>query len=211
MKTSRSLILVGASLLLTACGGGGGGGGSTAVQSETDINGGSGDELVFNFAPEPLQPRAFNLAAPTLEEQAQFQPGDTISLIWDADIEYANGKSIGSNESYRYDALVFLSADEETQLDEDLELFSVECSFPTQSEHACGNNAHFRCAYAEDNQASISCTSLPLNKPQGFSDQVVDTTPFIDFLPKPAHVIFEACLQEQPEKCARAVYAIQLN
>lgn len=211
MKTIRFILLFSSICTLVACGGGGGGSSSGTTQNPTNLNPVEPPELVFEYASEPLHPRAFNLAASTTGEENQFYPGDTISLIWDVDIYYTDNSTIGFGEQYLYDAEVYLSADDEIQGEVDLKLFSIECSIPSTSAHACGDAASFQCVYAEDNENTISCTSIPLGKPKGFADLAVDTTVFLDVIPKVANVIFRACLKDEPDMCTEAIYPIQLN
>ncbi|MDV7402148.1 hypothetical protein RZS08_62575, partial [Arthrospira platensis SPKY1] len=90
MNTSRILLLVSFASLLSACGGGGGGSSSNGSQTPSNLNPSEPPELVFEFAPEPTHPKAFNLAASTGEEENHFSPGDTVSLIWNVDIYYTD-------------------------------------------------------------------------------------------------------------------------
>ncbi|MCG8611989.1 MAG: hypothetical protein MI864_15800 [Pseudomonadales bacterium] len=211
MKFTKLILLVSTSVFLSACGGGGGDSSSGEQQSTGNPDLPETRKLVFKFAENPLHPRAFNLAASTRQEENEFYPGDTISLIWDVDIYYTDNSTIGFGEQYLYDAEVYLSADDAFQETEDLKLFSIECSLPFTSQHACGDAASFQCVYAEDNQNIISCSSIPLGKEQGFSGLAVDTTEFLDVVLKPANVIFQACLRDEPDLCTEAIYPIQLN
>lgn len=210
MKFTKLILLVSTSAILSACGGGGGSssGGAQSTGNSTAVE---AADLVFEFAEDPLHPRAFNLASSTKQDENQFYPGDTISLIWDVDIYYTDNSTIGFDEQYLYDADVYLSADDVFQGAEDLKLFSIECSLPSTSQHACGDTASFQCVYAENNQNTISCTSIPLGKEQGFTDLTVDTTEFLDAIPKTANVIFQACLRDDPDLCTEAIFPIQLN
>lgn len=206
MKSSRYLLLVSLAVFLSACGGGGGGN-SSGTSQPSNLN---PAELVFEFAPDPMHPKAFNLAASSREEENQFYPGDTLSLIWNVDIYYTDNSTIGAGEQYLYDAGVYLSSDDVLQ-DDDLKLFTIECSLPSTTQHACSDTASFQCVYAKDNQNTVSCMSIPLDKQEGFKDLTVDTTMFLDAIPKAANVIFQACLRDDPEECTEAIYPIQLN
>ena len=210
MNTSRILLLVSFASLLSACGGGGGGSSSNGLQTPSNLNPSEPPELVFEFAPEPMHPKAFNLAASSGEEENHFSPGDTVSLIWNLDIYYTDNTTIGAGEQYLYDAKVYLSTDDQVQ-EEDLKLFTIECSLPGTTQHACADTATYQCIYAQDNQSTLSCTSIPLNKLHGFTDLSVDTSSWLDVIPKAANVIFQACLRDEPETCTEAVYPIQLN
>jgi hypothetical protein len=203
----KSLLFAGLLIGLTACGGGGGGG-APAPTPETPSD--TSPDIVFKFAAEPLHPRAFNMGIPLGDEENHFYPGDTISLVWDARITYDDNSSISYGEQHIYDAEVFLSNDTELNPDEDIPLFVTECAFPNDSQHSCGYSAHFRCVYAKDNQNNVSCTSLPLNRPLGFADYMVDISSFLDVIPKTATIIFHACLQDEPDTCTEASYPIML-
>lgn len=209
MKTSKFLLLVSLASLLSACGGGGGSS-TGGAQAPSNLNPIVPPDLVFEFAPEPMHPKVFNLAVSSGEEDNHFSPGDTVSLIWNVDIYYTNNTTIGAGERYLYDANVYLSTDAQVQ-DEDLKLFSIECSFPGTAQHACADSASIQCVYAPNNQNTLSCTSIPLNKLHGFKDLSVDSSSWLDLIPKTANVIFQACLREEPKECAEAFYPIQLN
>src|SRR5690606_39132989 len=128
-----------------------------------------------------------------------------------AKLFYSNNSTIRIGEQFLYDADIYLSVDETLQASKDLKLFSIECSFPSTVKHACGESASFQCVYAKDNQSTISCTSIPLNREKGIVDFTVDTGMFLDAIPKPVNVLFRACLRDQPEKCAESSYPMQLN
>lgn len=210
MKILKILLMVSVMSLLSACGGSGSS--QDTVQIGTDEgNTGTDRKMIFEYASSPLHPRAFNLGAITAGQENEFKPGDTISLVWNMGIYYSDNTTIGADVIYLYDSEVYISSDDILQTDVDLNLFSVECSLPMMSEHACGEFASFQCVYAEDNLNNISCSSIPLNRELGITDHTVDTTPFIDAIPKIANLIFRSCLRAIPEQCVEAVYPIQLN
>lgn len=203
-----TICILTSAFFLTSCGGGGAG-------SATDANNGTVDDgnpdLIFEFAAQPLHARVFNLASFSAETENHFNPGETISLIWDKDLYFSGDNPfLGLLDQYLYDSSVYLSND--TALDEgtDLKLFTVECSYPMTLDHACGETAHFQCLYAKDNANTISCTSIPLGRINGFMDIIVDTTTFLDVIPKDAHVIIKSCLREDPSNCAEANYPLKL-
>jgi len=205
MKIATICILVSA-FFLTSCGGGG-------ADSTTGGNDGDGvnPELIFEFAAPPLHARVFNLASFSSDTENHFNPGETISLIWNKDLYFSGDNPfLGLLDQYLYDSSVYLSND--TALDEgtDLKLFTVECSYPMTLDHACGETAHFQCLYAKDNANTISCTSIPLGRINGFMDIIVDTTTFLGVIPKDAHVIIKSCLREDPSNCAEANYPLKL-
>ena len=205
MKIATICILASA-FFLTSCGGGGAGSSSTDGTNGGDDN----PDLIFEFAAPPLHARVFNLASFSADTENHFNPGETISLIWDKDLYFSDEPFLGLLDQYLYDSSVYLSND--TVIDEatDLKLFSVECSYPMSLEHACGETAHFQCLYAKDNANAISCTSIPLARTNGFMDIIVDTTTFIDVVPKDVHVIIKSCLREDPSNCAEANYPLKL-
>ena len=205
MKTTISLILASA-FFLTSCGGGGSGSTPSNTNSNLDDN----PDLIFEFAAPPLHPRVFNLASFSAETENHFNPGETISLIYDTDLYFSDEPFLGLLDQYLYDTDVYLSNDTTLDAGTDLKLFSVECSYPMSLEHACGETAHFQCLYAKDNANTISCTSIPLGRTKGFMDVIVDTTTFIDVIPKDAHVIIKSCLREDPSNCAEANYPLKL-
>lgn len=206
MKIATICILASA-FFLSSCGGGGAGSSSSDGTNGGDDN----PDLIFEFAGPPLHARVFNLASFSAETENHFNPGETISLIWDMDLYFSGDNPfLGLLDQYLYDSSVYLSND--TSLDEatDLKLFDVECSYPISLEHACGETAHFQCLYAKDNANTISCTSIPLGRTKGFIDIIVDTTTFLDVVPKDAHVIIKSCLREDPSNCAEANYPLKL-
>lgn len=140
MKIATICILASA-FFLSSCGGGGAG-----SSSSDGTNGGNDNpDLVFEFAGSPLHARVFNLASFSAETENHFNPGETISLIWDMDLYFSGDNPfLGLLDQYLYDSSVYLSND--TSLDEatDLKLFTVECSYPMTLDHACGETAHFQ-------------------------------------------------------------------
>ena len=204
MKILTICILVSA-FFLSSCGGGG-------VGSTTGGNDGGADnpELIFEFAAPPLHARVFNLASFSADTENHFNPGETISLIWDKDLYFSDEPFLGLLDQYLYDSSVYLSNDTVLSEATDLKLFTVECSFPMTLEHACGETAHFQCLYAKDNANTISCTSIPLGRTKGFIDIIVDTAPFLDVVPKDAQVIIKSCLREDPSNCTEANYPLKL-
>jgi hypothetical protein len=214
MNTLRilSVILVTA---LVACGGGGGGGGGNNVDPANDYSGEDGSqspedpELVFQFSNAPLTPKVFNLS-PLSSADNHFNPGDTVNMFWNVDIYYSDNSSISSTEHYTYDGTVFLSEDTNIH-DDDLTLFSIECALPGSPDDACSNNASFQCTYAANNENTMACTSIPLNKTNGFSDLSIDTSEWLDTVPKSGFVIFQACLHDESADCVEFSYPIQLN
>lgn len=201
---TRVLFLVSAASVLAACGGGGGGSSDSQAPRESE------PELVFEYAPAPLHPKAFNMAASTGEPEHHFAPGETLSLITNVDIYYSDNSAIAPGEQFLYDTSIYLSTDDQIQ-ETDLRLFTIECSMPGTSVHACGETSHFRCVYAHDNANTMRCTSIPLSRTYGFTDLSVDTSAWLDTVPKAANVIFHACLRDQPDLCTDVAYPIQLN
>lgn len=165
--------------------------------------------LILEFMPPPLEPIAFNLVAGQDEPKNHFSPGDTIYISWNTFLHYSDNTDV--EETMLYDAEVYLSDDEEIQTDVDLQLFSIECSYPETTNHACGYYGSIQCVYAEDNSNVISCTSVPFNKSLGISDLAVDSTSFIDAIPKVTNVLYRLCLRDYPENCAVSSVTIQLN
>lgn len=212
MNTSRLALTLATSIsLLSGCGGGGGSSsGGTTQPTNPGTNPDDSKQLVFEYAAQPLHPRAFNLSASSGEPENHFSPGDTLSLIWDIDMYYSDSTTLDEGERHLYDANVYLSTDDQIQ-DEDLKLFNIECSVPATSQHSCSDVASFQCVYAMDNNNTMSCTSIPLSRPLGITDEVVDTSTWLATIPREANVIFQACLKDDPDKCVSATYPIQLN
>lgn len=53
---------------------------------------------------------------------------------------------------------------------------------------------------------------IPLDKTKHVeAHENIDTSSWLDVIPKAANVIFQACLRDEPETCTEAVYPIQLN
>jgi len=203
----KLLIALVSATILTACGGGGSGDtpGSGTTQTTPEPK-----ELVYKFKDAPFEPELYNLGAPSGEESV-FDPGDIIHLTWKVDIYYSDNSSTGFGESYLYDTSVYLSDDNQLQEASDLKLFDIECSFPTTSEHACGNDAYFQCKYAEGNANEVKCTSIPLDKTKGIKNLAVDTTVWLTAIPKDAFLIAKACLRDIPDMCIQTELPLQLR
>ncbi len=209
MKLKRSLYLILACSTLVACGGGGS---SSDSGSPARGEGPEEKELVFEFSDAPFEPTVFNIAAGTGDPQDHFSPNDTISITWKMDIYYDDQSAPEFNESFPYTAAVYLSEDGVFQQEDDLELFSISCMWPSDSDYACGQFASFACDYAPGNQNVISCTSIPLDRIQGIKDQTVDLTEFLNVIPKTAEVLFVACLDNDGEEiCTTHTDNLQLN
>lgn len=180
---------------LAACGGGGGGQTDPIVDSEE-----LGPALVLAFEEDPLGPDVFNIAATDESLEQDFNPGEQVRISWLMTLGYSDDTDLELGESHLYDASVYLSVDE--TIDElDLELFTLECSFPETENHACGRFASFVSVYAPNNDNVFSTSSIPLGKSIGITDFEIDSTAFLDFIPKAANVIISACLRDEPEKC----------
>lgn len=196
--------------LLLGCGGGGGGGAGIEKSSSsgnTDAN----KELVFEFSDSPREPSVFNLAAFSEDQENQFSPGDIISLTWNTDVYYDDLSVPGFDETFPYTASVYLSEDGAFQVEDDVELFSVQCVFPSSEQTACGQFASFRCDYAPDNRHELVCSSLPAGRERGLESHVVDITEFLNVIPKTAELLIVACLDNEPEKCDSHQLSLQLN
>jgi hypothetical protein len=183
---------------LIGCGGGSGGSAEKpglSEESESDE-----PELVLAFDNEPLGPDVFNILASEESLEQDFNPGEQIRSSWFMTLRYSDDTDLAEGESHLYDAKVYLSSDNE--IDElDLELFTIECSFPETSEHACGRFASFITVYAPSNENVFSTTSVPIGKTLGLSDFEVDSTLFLDTIPKETNLIISACLRDEPDKC----------
>ena len=211
MKLSRYLIIALTTSTLIGCGGGGSGSGSETRPSSLPDEISEEKELVFEFSGAPLQPKVFNLAAFSDDQRNQFSPGDMISLTWKIDLYYDDLSVPEFNESFPYTASVYLSEDGIFQLEDDLELFTIQCVFPSSGETACGQFASFRCDYAPENRNEIACSSLPAGRTQGIDDLVVDTTRFLDVIPKTADLLIVTCFYDEPAKCDTHQLNLQLN
>ena len=182
--------------LLLGCGGGGGDGAAIEKPSSsgnTDAN----KELVFEFSGSPLEPSVFNLAAFSEDQENQFSPGDIISLTWNTDVYYDDLSVPGFDETFPYTASVYLSEDGAFQVEDDVELFSVQCVFPSSEQAACGQFASFRCDYA--------------GRERGLESHVVNITEFLNVIPKTVELLIVACLDNEPEKCDSHQLSLQLN
>lgn len=157
-------------------------------------------QLVLTFELDPLEPKVFNIAVSDESQEQDFNPGEQIRTTWVMSLKYSDNTNLKEGESHLYDAKVYLSSDNE--IDElDLELFSIECSFPETEEYACGRFASFITDYAPDNQNIFSTDSIPLEKSLGLTDYQVDSTAFLDTIPKETNLIISACLKDQPDNC----------
>lgn len=201
----NKLLLTSLLLALTACGGSGG----SSQTPEPDNN---EPELLVNYKTFPLEPKVFNVGA-SFGEENHFHPNDTISITWNMEIYYSDNTPISFEDEYIYDSSVYLSDDETIELDQDTKLFDIACFYPNEasSEYACGEFAHFKCKYAENNLNQASCTSIPLDQPNGIKDSVVDITGFLNIIPKTANVIIKSCLRDDPLVCVESAMPIQLN
>lgn len=194
----RSVLSVSIAAALTACGGGSGGSDdSQNVKSESEVE---EPELVLAFDTEPLSPDVFNIGVPQESLEQTFNPGDQIRISWFMNLDYSDGTPLAEGETHLYDSTVYLSSDD--AIDEtDLELFTLECSMPVSENHACGKFASFITVYSPDNESIFSTSSIPPGTQIGLSDFEVDSTAWLDVIPKEANVIISACLREEPEKC----------
>ena len=208
MKTKQSLCLILACSTLVACGGGGSSSSSGPSAPAPDVE---ERELVFEFSEAPLEPTVFNIAAGTGDPEDHFSPNDTISITWKMEVYYDDQSVPEFNESFPYTASVYLSEDGVFQQEDDLELFSISCMWPSDSDYACGQFASFDCDYAPGNQNVISCSSIPVGRTNGINDLTVDTSAFLNVIPKSADMLYVACLDEQPNKCTTFTVSLQLN
>ena len=151
----------------------------------------------------------FNIDALEVSLEQDFNPNDAIRTTWFMTMGYSDGSSLKDGQSYLYDATVSLSIDEIIDA-QDLTLFSLECSFPETLNHACGRFASFISQYAPGNANTFETTSIPLEKPLGLIDFSVDSTAFLDEIPKAANLIITACLQEEPKLCDEFIIGINL-
>lgn len=210
MKLQQSLCLILACSTLVACGGGGGSSSSSEpLVSPPDVE---EKELVFEFSDAPFAPTVFNLAAGTGDPEDHFSPNDSISITWKMDVYYDDQSVPEFNEVFPYTATVYLSEDGIFQQEDDIELFSISCMWPSDSDYACGQFASFDCEYAPGNQNVISCTSIPFDRVQGIEDQTVDLTQYLNVIPKTSEVLFVACLDDEEEDvCTTHTDSLQLN
>ena len=198
MKFIAKTVLYVSLSTLVACGGGSDS--SVGTQNEDVSPGSEEPELVLAFDAEPLEPNVFNIAATEESLERDFNPGEQIRTSWFMTLGYSDGSELAEGEAHLYDASVYLSDDE--VIDElDLKLLSIECSFPETSEHACGRFASFITTYSPNNENIFSTTSIPLSKSLGITDHQVDSTLFLDTIPKEANLIISVCLREETEKC----------
>lgn len=209
MKISQSFFLILICSVLTACGGGSGSSSTSGSAVSAPEN--EGKELVFEFANAPLEPSVSNILAGTGDPENHFAPNETIAIFWKLDIYYDETSAPEFGETFPYTAAVYQSEDGIYQEEEDLELFSISCMWPSDPDYACGIWASFQCDYAPGNQNVISCTSIPLDTPNGITDHTIDTSVFLDVIPKTAEVLYVACMDEEPYKCATFKAPLQLN
>lgn len=197
---------------LIGCNGGGSGGGGAAPGTNGGQGGGVGPELVIEFREAPLDPKVFNLLSNDRSTENHFNPEEKLSITWMTTVKYSDDTTLGVNQRELYQAKVYLSDNDIIEIDNDLELFTIQCSFPMASgaDYGCSEFASFESVYAKDNLNQFSTTSIPLNKPEGIQNHVVDATDFLDIIPKDANVIIETCLISEPDNCAEASVAIEL-
>ncbi|MBL4901013.1 MAG: hypothetical protein JKX76_15505 [Colwellia sp.] len=213
MDNFKSVALASVVSLVSACGGGGGS--SSGGPSSAGLGAGGSDsgstELILEYASEPLQPRLFNLGTANSDFENHFSPGETLNITWNMELYYSDNSSIGLGEQHLYDASVYLSFDDNLQEALDLKLFDIECSIPGTSTHSCSNFGSFQCVYALDNANTISCLSIPLDKEVAITEPTVDTTDFLDSIPKSVSMILKACLREAPSTCTEETLPVQFN
>lgn len=178
-----------------------------AVQSDLKDNDDQG--LVLEFLGAPSAPNVFNISAAQKSLEQDFKPGEQIRTSWFLRVRHADGAMINAGESYLYDAQLYLS-ENETVDDQDLELFSIECSFPETVDHACGQFASFITDYAPGNANVFRTTSIPLSKSLGLDNFEVDSSAFLGVIPKDVQLIGVACLREKPATCDRFIIEIAL-
>jgi hypothetical protein len=210
MKINAAIAIISLVSILYGCGGGSG----KKSTLDTNISTSSAAlarELMFEFAASPLQPKSFNLKSTDPAQNNWFYPGDRISLVWDVDIFYSDGSIFTANEKYTYDADVYLSMDEQIEIDKDLKLFSIQCAVPGNSSYSCTDLASFQCIYAVDNLNNFSCTSIPLDKPLGIKDSVVDASAYLTKIPVKTNLLIKNCLREASKKCITKALPIELN
>lgn len=166
-------------------------------------------DLVLAFDPSPLEPNVFNIAAREKSLEHDFNPGEAIRSSWFMSIQHADGSLLKEGESYLFDAAIYLSDDALIDTN-DLKLFSIVCRFPETVGSPCGNFGSFITVYAPDNSNTFSTTSIPLEVSGGLTDFTVDSSEFLDEIPKATNLIFNACLQEQSDVCDQHIVGINL-
>lgn len=221
MEKNHILAALILSASIAGCGGGGSGGGSSTTATPASVEApqvtvDGAEELIFEFQSAPLEPKVFNLGAGSGAPENHFSPGDSISLVWNTAIFFSKDGGVtassGVERDYKYGGLVYLSVDDTIQTDQDLLLFDFGCSIPgNPAVNACTSAASFRCVYAENNNNTISCTSYPLGKTNGLLDVTVDTSAFLDVIPKTANIIVTVCLSEDSGNCDEVSIPLQLN
>lgn len=127
-------------------------------------------------------------------------PGSQIDIIWWTHAKDTDDNSISS---YQYNAEVFISSD--GLIDSaDQKLFSLSCDAPvtTNDTNPCGDQGYVRCTYAESNNATLTCLTIPPVASDGFSDLVIDIPSYFS-IGNPTQVSFitRLCLVPQMGDC----------
>lgn len=196
MKTLFFILV--STFFLISCGGG----------SQTPNTGGNNNpELIFEFDAPPLHAKIFNISAPSGTDN-HFHPGDNITIFWHKKLYFSDGSSRGLLDQYLYDSSVYLSNNANLEETTDLKLFTAVCSIPSSTTYECSEWGNFTCLYAENNQNTISCQTTAHNT--GVTVTTVDTSTFIDMLPKDVHIIIKSCLREDPSNCTEANSPLKL-
>jgi len=127
-------------------------------------------------------------------------PGSQIDIIW-----WTNAKDSEDQVvmSYQYNAEVFLSNDE--VLDPaDQSLFSLGCDAPmsTNDPNPCSGQGYVRCEYADSNNPTLTCLTIPPMSSDGFSDLVIDISSYFSIgNPTLVNFITKLCLPGQETDC----------
>lgn len=205
------------SFLVAACGGGSGGSPTTQPDGpdgissgpEPDSDQGSGFQLFLgDFLGTGATYRVEN-SSHTFDDAQRSDlevtesiavPGSQIDIIWWTNAEDFEGEEL---LSYQYDAAVYLSMD--NALDAaDKELFTLTCDAPmsTNDSNPCAAQGYVRCEYAESNEPTLTCLTVPPQASEGFADLIVDISSYFSIgNPTPVNFITKLCKPSQTTGC----------
>ncbi len=141
--------------------------------------------------------------------EADAVPGSQIDIIWWTNAKDSNGNNV---DTYQYDAEVYISNDAELDSADQM-IFSLDCDAPmsTSDSNPCAAQGYVRCEYAESNNPTLTCLTLPPRASEGFTDLIVDISSYFSIgNPTLVSFISKLCLPNQPSSCIIQASAMTL-
>jgi hypothetical protein len=200
------LIGLAVALSITACGGGGGGGGGTNGDGN---NGGDSANYSISFTPHPIEPNMTTLDGDAPEHE--YSVGNRLDIYWTVAGIEKNGEVV--MEPTLYAAKVYLSEDEELDIENSSLMIDATCRIPdTGFLSYCGNYASFRCNYEEG--AKMTCLTFADNQndeQENYGVHTMDMSTFLDVTPKAGYAHYEVCIQDHPTVCDTYKHEVLFN